>query len=208
MEAGESATWRQERVPRGGRRGCHVEAGESATWRQERVPRGGRRECHVEAGEPRVCGMAAASRWLGWACLLAVSLACTDADQPDPLSAWLASLRIKLPGDIPLKEPGVSASLSNIEVGAISIGELHSSLEGTSLTVQTWVVRGFVRRTEGTSRASLPYLAAHTSWPCCHVFILQCCGRSWPTGTYRNSVPPAKPRARGGAREPRGEELN
>ena len=33
------------------RRGCHVEAGEGATWRQERVPRGGRRGCHVEAGE-------------------------------------------------------------------------------------------------------------------------------------------------------------
>ena len=30
---------------------CHVEAGESATWRQERVPRGGRRECHVETFE-------------------------------------------------------------------------------------------------------------------------------------------------------------
>ena len=26
MEAGEGATWRQERVPRGDRRGCHVEA--------------------------------------------------------------------------------------------------------------------------------------------------------------------------------------
>ena len=24
VEAGEGATWRQERVPRGGRRGCHV----------------------------------------------------------------------------------------------------------------------------------------------------------------------------------------
>ena len=53
MEAGESATWRQEsatwrqeRVPRGGR--------ESAAWRQERVPRGGRRECQVEADVPTV----------------------------------------------------------------------------------------------------------------------------------------------------------
>ena len=35
VEAGEGATWRQER------RGCHVEAGEGATWGQGRVPRGG-----------------------------------------------------------------------------------------------------------------------------------------------------------------------
>ena len=54
MEAGESATRRHERVPRGGRRECHAKAGESATWRQERVPRGGRAREEVEEERQRV----------------------------------------------------------------------------------------------------------------------------------------------------------
>ena len=55
------------------------------------------------------------------------------------------------------------------------------------------------RRYSSTSRASLPYLAAHTSYLTVlqYVYtwlILQFCGRSGPTGTFGNSVPPTKRR--------------
>ena len=59
---GESATRRQYRVTRGGRREGHVEAGESDTWRQERGTRGGRREGHVGAGESDTWGQERVTR--------------------------------------------------------------------------------------------------------------------------------------------------
>ena len=54
-------TRERERVARGSMIEFHVEAGLGAIWRQEIVPRGGRRECHVFL----LLGITLAPPWAG-----------------------------------------------------------------------------------------------------------------------------------------------